>query len=406
MDTKRRIARDGQAYTRVEFYRFYEENWLARWQEASPTSAGAPQPANMDTTSRGAPESQQVQIIVGSFNFGFQQSMMTAKPETSQKHCANFARLCAIMVEAGHLDILFGSEVGDFGMGFSKAGISVLDVLQNSFGKQNMCVNELHNYVAMWGFGGASQPVVESPHGPPEIYVLPITHEIHAMITRFDVVARDGASQPAKVHVVAGNMHIVCGTRPPTITTRQRAVKLLSQNLETHAAPEPSVPVVRIIVGDDNLSAVEARQALQRVKEADPLWEVHATLAGGSGDHMAVNGATADFMPIAVGSSFEDRGMRNDQHDVVAFALRVRGASQPTDMDASSTAGSEVPKQEPAEFSLLRPCPLARHLQRVKEAGDKMRQMWEEQYDVVYVPKIISPLSRVLPSKRKRDSLS
>jgi hypothetical protein len=44
MDTERRIARDGQAYTRLEFNQFYEENWLARWQEASPTPAGAPQP--------------------------------------------------------------------------------------------------------------------------------------------------------------------------------------------------------------------------------------------------------------------------------------------------------------------------------------------------------------------------
>jgi hypothetical protein len=277
--------------------------------------------------------------------------MMTAKK--SQKHCANFARLCATMVEVGDLDILFGSEVGDFGQGFSKAGISVLDVLQKPFGKQNLCVEDLHNYVAMWGFGGASQPVVVSPHGPPEIYVIPSGHPIHAMITRFDVVARDGASQPAKVHVVAGNMHIVCSTRPPTITTRQRAVRLLSQNLETYAAPEPGVPVVRIIVGDDNLSAEEARQALQRGAEVNSLWEVHATPAGFGGDHMAVSGATADFMPIAVGRSFEDRGMRNDQRDVVAFALRVRGASQPTDMDASSTAGSEdskrEPKSEPAE---------------------------------------------------------
>jgi hypothetical protein len=298
----------------------------------------------MDTTSRGAPESQQLQITVGSFNFGFHQSMMTAKPKASQKHCANFARICATLVEGGSLDILFGSEVGDFGMGFRKAGISVKDVLQNTFGKQNMCVNELHNYVAMWGFGGASQPVVVSQHGQCTGHNDRLTgHAVHAMITRFDVVARDGTSQPSKVHVVAGNMHIVCSRNPPTIPTRQRFLWLLSQNLETYAAPEPGVPVVRIIVGDDNLSAEEARQALQRGTEANSLWEVHATPAGFGGDHMAVSGATADFMPIAVGRSFEDRGMRNDQHDVVALALRVHAASQPT------------------------------------EADDKMRQMWEEQ---------------------------
>ena len=65
MDTERRIARDGQAYTRLEFNQFYEENWLARWQEASPTTAGAPQPgppqprqgqAQASPTPAGAPQ--------------------------------------------------------------------------------------------------------------------------------------------------------------------------------------------------------------------------------------------------------------------------------------------------------------------------------------------------------------
>ena len=53
MDTERRIARDGQAYTLIEFNQFYKENWIARWQEASPTTAGAPQP--------GPPQPQQGQ---------------------------------------------------------------------------------------------------------------------------------------------------------------------------------------------------------------------------------------------------------------------------------------------------------------------------------------------------------
>jgi hypothetical protein len=90
--------------------------------------------------------------------------------------------------------------------------------------------------------------------------------------------------------------------------------------------------------------------------------------------------------------------MRNDQHDVVAFALRVRGASQPTDMDASSTAGSEVPKQEPAESDADESDAMESD---ADAAHDKMRQMWEVRYDVEYEPKIISQLSRVLFLKRK-----
>ena len=49
----------------------------------------------------------------------------------------------------------------------------------------------------------------------------------------------------------------------------------------------------------------------------------------GRGDHVAVTGATARFIPIAVGMHFHNRGMRCDQHDALCVELSVRGASQP-----------------------------------------------------------------------------
>ena len=76
------------------------------------------------------------------------------------------------------------------------------------------------------------------------------------------------------------------------------------------------------------ISCDEARQALQRETDADPLWEVIPTYAGWGGDHVAVNGATATFIPIAVGRHFENRGMRPDQHDALGLELSVAGASQ------------------------------------------------------------------------------
>ena len=153
--------------------------------------------------------------------------------------------------------------------------------------------------------------------------------DVDAAITRFDIRS-GGAPQPA-IHVVAGNLHIVCSDHPPTICTRQRIVKLLRAHLERYTAPEPQVPIVRIIVGDVNLSTEEARHALQRETEGDPLWEVIPALEEGRGDHVAVNGAAARFITIPVGVSFEDRGMRRDQHDAVAVMFNVRGA--PNSMD-------------------------------------------------------------------------
>ena len=49
----------------------------------------------------------------------------------------------------------------------------------------------------------------------------------------------------------------------------------------------------------------------------------------GEVDHVAVNGATATLIPIAVGLHFENRGMRPDQHDALGLELRVAGGSQP-----------------------------------------------------------------------------
>ena len=81
-----------------------------------------------------------------------------------------------------------------------------------------------------------------------------------AAITCFDLKPC-GASQPA-VHVVVGNLHIVCGSKvkPPNLATRQRIVKELRDELQEYAAPQRHMSVVRLIVGDDNLSTEEAVQ--------------------------------------------------------------------------------------------------------------------------------------------------
>ena len=125
------------------------------------------------------------------------------------------------------------------------------------------------------------------------------------------------------------SLRISCGDKPPKVPVRQSIVKQLRVLLERYTAPTPGMPIVRLIVGDDNLSTDEARQALQREMDVDPLWEVIPTYAGWGGDHVAVNGATATFIPIAVGRHFENRGMRPDQHDALGLELSVAGASQP-----------------------------------------------------------------------------
>ena len=85
---------------------------------------------------------------------------------------------------------------------------------------------------------------------------------VDAAITRFDILRYDrgGASQPA-VHIVAGILHTVCGDHAPRTCTRKRIQQLFRDQLESYAAPEPQVPVVRLIVGDDNLSTLGGASA-------------------------------------------------------------------------------------------------------------------------------------------------
>ena len=91
--------------------------------------------------------------------------------------------------------------------------------------------------------------------------------DVDVVITCFDLHAC-GASRLA-VHVVDGDLYIVCGSKAKVLglAARQRIVKQLRDELEKCEAPQRHMSVVRLIVGDDNLSTEEAVQALQQEKD-------------------------------------------------------------------------------------------------------------------------------------------
>ncbi len=239
-------------------------------------------------------------------------------------HCANFERVCAKIVEEADADILFGCQIGAFRQGFSIAGIHVGNLLRNQFG-DGVRFEEVHDYLSVWNLFRSPRPAVVSLHGNSRVFHVPGSRDVYAVIARFDVnMARHG-----QAHVITGNMHIVCGKHLPTLAQRQRAVRALRVHLDGLAAPDPDTPVVRIILGDDNLKSLQAREALQRHNNDESPWEVFASEADMMGDHVAVSGAAARFLPVAVGCSFVERGVRHDSHDAVALVVALRGASQP-----------------------------------------------------------------------------
>ena len=177
-----------------------------RGTSAAATTPGAP-PGLLPLS---PPPGEAADFTVASFNFGFEQGMMTGK--RSRKHCTNFGRVCAKIVQEAEADLFFACEVGPFWQGLRRAHIHVEDILQEPFG-DSVRFAEINNYLGVWGFGGASQPAVVSLHGDAQIHRVPVGRELDVVITRFDVQT----SGHGKAHVVVSNMHIVCGTSPPAI---------------------------------------------------------------------------------------------------------------------------------------------------------------------------------------------
>ena len=378
-------------------------------------------------------------FTVASFNFGLQSLAM--RGQRQHKHLQQFARVCAKIVEQSEADMLFGCEVGGHRDGLHQVGVDLGDYLRAPFG-DGVGYKGINNYWSVYRFGGAAQPSRADPScSPPDvdighgshIYTLPREAEVDAMVTCFDV----HTIEHGKVHAVVGNMHIVCGKKPPSIPVRQRMVRKLQQRLEGVSAPDPHTPVVRIMLGDNNLSSQQVREAVQRRTDKDPLWEVISSTADKGGDNVAVCGADASFVSVAVGFSFTDRGLCNDSHDVVAVRITLRGAVQPADQKRrkirtpqssdndepapSAKSSFSDPCEAPNESAPRSPSPeslsseapdyspdeprsepaddvLSQEVQRVHA---EMRAFWEQRYDQEYDTKMLFHLSTLLFMKRK-----
>jgi len=164
----------------------------------------------------------------------------------------------------------------------------------------------------------------------------------------------------------------------------------------------PDVPVVRIILGDNNLLSVQAREALQQDNNQEPVWHVYHSLANLRGDNVAVSGAEARFKPIPIGKSFAEPGLTRDPHDVVAVAITLGAASQPEakkrrvlerpeDSDSDGD-GDEAPAAEGVK-------------QRAGKLHQQLQKFWEQKYtEVPFSPELVDQLGRLLFIRRNRKS--
>ena len=287
---------------------------------AASASPGAPQLTR--SASRGASQPAEHTCIfrVVSFNFGYHQSMMTGNRRSVQNHCHTFARLAVRLVTESKADLLLACEIGGYRQGLRQAGIDSADVLSRYFGRRIVC-SEIDNYLSVWDFNDDAKIVFSCARD----HTIGKGPDVDAMIAQYDIET-PGCG---RCLLVVGNMHIKSSERAPSVATKQRAVKVLRIRLEGIEPRDKGIPVVRIMVGDNNLTSDELKRALQRGDDEDLLWNVHHTPNDLRCDNVAVCGADARIQPNAVGQSYTSRDMNNDSRDAVGFAITLRGAPPP-----------------------------------------------------------------------------
>jgi len=80
-----------------------------------------------------------------------------------------------------------------------------------------------------------------------------------------------------------------------------------------------------MLVGDTNLNKQQAQTIYQADTSSASLnrWRTHAATHGLSGDILFVRGADSDTFDINIGSSYSDRGVRDDIHDAFGVVLKI-----------------------------------------------------------------------------------
>ena len=131
------------------------------------------------------------------------------------------------------------------------------DILEKPFGGSSFA--EVDNYIALCRFRQSAVVL----HAALDKFTMTLDfRHVDAAIMRSDMVRYDrGDASQLAVHIVAGILHIVWGDHALGIPTRKRILQLLRDRVENYAVPEPQVSVVRLIVGDDNLSTLGGASA-------------------------------------------------------------------------------------------------------------------------------------------------
>ena len=101
-------------------------------------------------------------------------------------------------------------------------------------------------------------------------------------------------------------------------------MRALRLHLDSLAAPDPDTPVVRMIVGDNNLNPRQVREALRRETDDETWWDGFATTADRIGDVVAVCGAIVAMCLLHIRLCAQPRWCCSACFAAVLLSLRRR----------------------------------------------------------------------------------
>ena len=307
------------------------------------SSGGAPQLADKDT----------LNVNLGCFNTGLDQSMLT-----KHKHQCSLKRVIGKAFDEAGLHAAAFCEVGGHKRGFAETTVNPQDLLQEVLSTNAYEAAAKQAYLTLWQTSDAPElgGVCLTPSGEAEVVQLTSTTlDPQLLIRTFEVTAN---SFPGKVaYLVLGQLHIRTphDQRPPTEATKKRITRNALDSLQERrgnlcSASQPARPVVLVLAGDVNLGKAACDTIVQK-DEGTPNpredWHVQAANAGKSGDVAFVNGTHSTVIDVSIGTSYTDKGIRNDCHDFFALSLAIpmadSGASQHS---GARDSGAPQPAQE------------------------------------------------------------
>ena len=161
----------------------------------------------------------------------------------------------------------------------------------------------------------------------PEIYAMRCNKNVpQLVISEFAVHKMPIKPQTGEGTLVVGSLHIrtPSGTKV-TVAEKIRTTKLAKLKIEQYVGQRCLQKSVQLLLGDFNLTAEQTRPICQGVKGVpgyDTTWHPQAATAGLGGDVMLISGSDSIVFDIPIGRNYDDRGMRNDNHD--AFGVEVQ----------------------------------------------------------------------------------